>query len=183
MDAKVVRATASGKKVAENKTAVIDYSNISKGYVMVKYKVATKVKLKAQVKCPTGITYTYNLEPKKWATFPLSEGDGKYQVTVFTNISGNSYATTVSANFQAKMNNARAPFLMANQFVDYTSSTKFNFEFWEHFVENFNLHVLCLGSPGQYLLDIGLSNSQIFCNRLLRAKLHIQRADKILECF
>lgn len=124
IDAKVVRATASGKKVAENKTAVIDYSNISKGYVMVKYKVATKVKLKAQVKCPTGITYTYNLEPKKWATFPLSEGDGKYQVTVFTNISGNSYATTVSANFQAKMNNARAPFLMANQFVDYTSSTK-----------------------------------------------------------
>ena len=57
-DAKVIRAKASGQAMNENSQMIIDYSNISKGYVMVKYKQSTKVKLKAQVACPTGITYT-----------------------------------------------------------------------------------------------------------------------------
>ena len=35
-DAKVIRAKASGKAVNENSQMIIDYSNISKGYVMVK---------------------------------------------------------------------------------------------------------------------------------------------------
>lgn len=123
-DAKVIRAKASGKAVNENCQMIIDYSNISNGYVMVKYKKATKVKLKAQVACPTGITYTYNLTAKKWATFPLSEGDGTYKVTVFTNVSGNSYSMVGSQSFQVKMKDALAPFMMANQFVDYSSNTK-----------------------------------------------------------
>ena len=84
---------------------------------------AVPAKLKAQVACPTGITYTYNLTAKKWATFPLSEGDGEYKVTVHTNMSGNSYATVGSQSFKVELDDSRSPFLMANQFVDYTSST------------------------------------------------------------
>lgn len=123
-DAKVILAKASGKTVQENEKMVIDYSNTSKGYVMAKYKQSTKSKLKAQVACPTGVTYTYNLTAQKWATFPLSEGDGKYTVTVFINVSGNSYATAGSQSFQVTMQNPRSPFLMSNQFVNYNSSTK-----------------------------------------------------------
>ena len=123
VDAKVILPKASGKAVNENSQMVIDYSNIDKGYVMVKYKQDTKVKLKAQVACPTGVTYTYNLKAKRWATFPLSEGNGNYKVTVFTNISGNSYATAGSQSFTAKIKDPLSPFLTANQFVDYTSST------------------------------------------------------------
>lgn len=122
-DAKVVLPKASGKAVNENDQVVIDYSNTDQGYVMVKYKKSTKVKLKAQVSCPNGTTYTYNLTPQKWATFPLSEGEGNYKVTVFTNISGNSYATAASQTVKAKFKNSLAPFLTANQFVDYTGST------------------------------------------------------------
>lgn len=122
-DAKVVLPRASGKVVNENAQMVIDYSNTDQGYVMVKYKKSTKVKLKAQVACPNGTTYTYNLSPQKWATFPLSEGEGTYKVTVFTNISGSSYATVGSQSFKAKFKNSLAPFLTANQFVDYTGST------------------------------------------------------------
>ncbi len=123
-DAKVIRGKASGTAVTENDQMVIDYSNITKGYVMVKYKKSTDVKLKAQVKCPTGIAYTYNLTAKKWSTFPLSEGDGEYKVTVYTNISGNTYATAGSQSFNAQITDGRTPFLMANQFVNYTSNTK-----------------------------------------------------------
>lgn len=123
-DAKVTKGQASGKAVEENSQMVIDYSNISNGYVMVKYKQATSVKLKAQLACPTGVTYTYNLVAQKWATFPLSEGDGTYKVTVYTNISGTQYATAGSTTFKAKMKDPLSPFKMTNQFVDYTSSTK-----------------------------------------------------------
>ena len=123
-DAKVIHGQASGKAVEENDQMVIDYSNMDKGYVMIKYKQATKVKLKAQVGCPTGVTYTYNLTPQQWATVPLSEGNGQYKVTVFTNISGNSYATAGSTTIKVKLSNSLSPFLMANQFVDYTASTK-----------------------------------------------------------
>lgn len=125
LQAKVIRAQAPGKKVArsKDKASVIDYSNISKGYVVAKYNKSTKSKLKAQVKCPNGVTYTYNLPPKKWGMFPLSEGNGTYKVTMFKNVSGNSYSVLVSQSFKVKMTNTRAPFLMANSFVDYTTNT------------------------------------------------------------
>lgn len=123
-DAKIVHGQASGKAVEENDQMVIDYSNVNKGYVMVKYKEATKVKLKAQVSCPTGVTYTYNLKAQQWATFPLSEGTGQYKVTVFTNISGIRYATAGSATISVKLKDSLLPFLMANQFVDYSANTK-----------------------------------------------------------
>lgn len=123
-DAKVVHGQAAGKAVEENDQMVIDYSNADKGYVMVKYKEATKVKLKAQVACPTGVTYTYNLSPQQWSTFPLSEGNGQYKVTVFTNISGIRYATAGSATISVKLKDSLSPFLMANQFVDYSANTK-----------------------------------------------------------
>ena len=123
-DAKVIAPKASGKTVNENEQMVIDYSNSDKGYVMVKYKKSTKVKLKAQVKCPTGNTYTYNLTPKKWASFPFSEGNGTYKVSVFVNLSGNSYATAGSQEIQVNMKDPMSPFLTSSQYVNYTSSTK-----------------------------------------------------------
>ena len=43
---------ASGTKVQSNAKAVIDYSNIADGYVMVKYTAATSQKLKVIVKGP-----------------------------------------------------------------------------------------------------------------------------------
>lgn len=126
LQAKVIRAQAPGKKVAtsKDKSAIIDYSNITQGYVVAKYNKSTKSRLKAQVKCPTGVTYTYNLTPKKWGMFPLSEGNGTYKVTVFKNVSGNSYSTCVSQSFKVKMTNSKAPFLMANTFVNYTKNTQ-----------------------------------------------------------
>lgn len=123
-DAKVIHGQASGKAVEENTQMVIDYSNIDKGYVMVKYKQATKVKLKAQVTCPNSVTYTYNLKAQQWETLPLSEGNGQYKVSIFTNISGTQYATAGSKTFTANIKDPLSPFLMANQFVDYSANTK-----------------------------------------------------------
>lgn len=121
---KVILPVASGKKVEENSDMVIDYSNTDKGYVMVKYKKSTSVKLKAQVTGNSKTTYTYNLTAKKWAAFPLSDGDGSYKVCVFKNISGTSYATVGSVTFKADLEDPKAPFMTANQYVNYDSDSK-----------------------------------------------------------
>lgn len=115
---------ASGKQVKKTDKAIIDYSNTTDGYVMVQYTASTTKKLKAQVKGPSGTTYTYNLTSGVWATFPLSDGNGSYKVTVYENISGTKYSTVTSVTFTAKLKNEFAPFLMPNQYVNFNSSSK-----------------------------------------------------------
>lgn len=120
----VIVPAASGEKVKENDSAIIDYSNVAQGYVMVQYKKETDEKLKAQVKTPNGLTYTYTLLPKEWAAFPLTEGDGKYKITVYRNVSGSSYATECTKTVKAELEDEMLPFLTANQYVNYTEDTK-----------------------------------------------------------
>lgn len=112
---------ASGTQTKENGKAVIDYSNTKDGYVMVKYTASTSKRLKAQLKGPS-TTYTYNITAGKWETFPLSDGNGSYQVIVYENISGSKYSTVLSASFTASMTDEFAPFLRPNQYVDYENA-------------------------------------------------------------
>ncbi len=115
---------ASGTEVEDNTQSVIDFSNVKDGYVMVKFKEKTNKKVKAQVQGPAGDTYTYTLRSGQFEVLPLTEGNGSYQVTVFLNTSGNSYATVNSASFKVNMSDAFAPYLRPNQYVNYNKSTK-----------------------------------------------------------
>lgn len=103
---------------AQNERAVIDYSNAGNGKVMVNFTGAAGGRLKVQVAAPA-ITYTYDLPPGVWTTFPLSEGNGNYKVTVYENVSGTKYATVLSSSFQVTLSSELAPFLGPNQYVDY----------------------------------------------------------------
>ena len=118
-----VSAVPSGTAVKENKWSVIDYSNAADGYVMVQYTQVSQQRLKVQVKGPA-TTYTYNLEPQKWAAFPLSDGNGAYQITVYQNVSGSKYAAVLSASLTVQLKDEFAPFLHANQYVDYDHAPK-----------------------------------------------------------
>ena len=113
---------ASGISVSESEEAVIDYSNIIDGYVMAQYKVKTDKKLKVQVKGPT-TTYTYTIHPGLWNTFPLSDGSGSYQVSVFRNVEDSKYATVQSVSFEIELEDEFAPFLRPNQYVNYGNAT------------------------------------------------------------
>lgn len=123
-DMQVILPQATDQKTEKNELMVIDYSNAEKGYVMVQYLEKAEEKLKAQVKCPGDITYTYTIRPQVWAAFPLSEGDGDYKITVFRNTSGKSYATVGSVNISVTLEDPMLPFLTANQYVNYTEDTK-----------------------------------------------------------
>lgn len=112
---------APGIAEERNENAVIDYSNISDGYVMVQYLKDTDKKIKAQVH-GTEETYSYTLEPQKWTAFPLSEGNCDYRVSVFENVSGSKYAQVLSCTFSVELSDEFGPFLRPNQYVNYAEA-------------------------------------------------------------
>ena len=114
---------APGIWAEENEKAVIDYSNISDGYVMVKYKAETDKSLRCQLKYSLD-TYTFVLKPGEWAVLPLGNGSDTYKAIVYENIEGSKYSAVLSASFTAALSNEFAPFLRPNQYVDYAGASK-----------------------------------------------------------
>lgn len=119
----ILEAIPSGTAFASCEEAQIDYSHTEDGYVMARYTSATDKRLKVLVKGPA-TTYSYNLEPDSWTTFPLSDGNGTYQVGVYKNITDAKYATVLTADFSAALQDEFAPFLRPNQYVNYTHAPK-----------------------------------------------------------
>lgn len=114
----LLEPTAPGQLQETCSEAVVDYSNTADGYVMVCYTGETDKRLKVQVKGPT-TTYTYNLPRGEWAVFPLSDGNGTYQVAVYRNSQGSKYAAVMTARFDVTLTDEFAPFLRPNQYVNY----------------------------------------------------------------
>ena len=77
---------ADGTATASNDVAVIDYSHMSDGYVCANY-TGTCPKVKLRITGPDTVVYTYDLHGGGYETFPLSSGDGYYDVTIYENIS------------------------------------------------------------------------------------------------
>ncbi len=113
---------ASGRLTAQNAKAVIDYSNTGDGYVMVRYTAATQKRLKVIVQGPTEVKYQYNVNWDEWTVFPLSDGNGQYEVTVYENTTGSKYAAVLSKRFSVALEDEFAPFLRPNQYVNYTDA-------------------------------------------------------------
>lgn len=114
---------ASGELEAKNEKILIDYSNTSDGYIMVKRLSEDTNRIKIQVKGPT-TTYTYDLTGTEWKTFPLSDGNGNYQVTGCENVEDNKYAIILSADMSVEMENEFAPFIRPNEYVNYADAEK-----------------------------------------------------------
>lgn len=114
---------ASGTAVKKNEKAIIDYSNVTDGYVMARFTASSDKRLVAQTAGPS-TTYTYNLTAGEWATFPLSDGNGTYKVTVLENVADKKYAVVLSVSIQVTLEDEFAPFLRPNQYVDYETAPK-----------------------------------------------------------
>jgi len=116
-----VNAEAAGVLVKENDRAQIDYSHTESGYVMVRYTAETDKRLKVQLKGPA-TKYTYNLPAGEWEVFPISDGNGEYQIGIYQNVEGNKYAAVLSLTTTVTLENEFAPFLHSNQYVDYDAA-------------------------------------------------------------
>lgn len=110
--------SADGSVTYGNGKATIDASNISQGYVMVKYS-GGKERIKIQIS-KDATTYTYDLNARDaYEVFPFSEGNGSYTVKVFENVSGNQYAQICSQTVNVSLADQFLPFLYPNQFVNF----------------------------------------------------------------
>ncbi|MCR5404382.1 MAG: transglutaminase-like domain-containing protein [Butyrivibrio sp.] len=115
---------ASGETVYENEFAHLDASNISEGYVVIKY-TGTCPKVKLQITGPDQTRYTYNLTTSAPTdeVFPLQAGNGEYMINVFENIEATRYSQVFSQMVDVNLSNDYLPFLYPNQYCNFTSDS------------------------------------------------------------
>ena len=116
---------ATGETVYENDYAHLDASNVSEGYVVIRY-TGQSPKVKLQITGPNSTTYTYNLtaDVPTDEVFPLQSGNGDYMINVFENIEGTQYSEAFSQLVTVNITNEFSPFLYPNQYVNFTSSNQ-----------------------------------------------------------
>ncbi len=114
--------TASGTATDGNELATIDYSNASEGYIMVNY-LGSNPKVKLQITGPNAVTYTYNIV-NGWAAFPLTSGDGAYEISVCENIEEKKYAIAFKTSLSLSGISTFGPYLHPNQYVNYNQNCK-----------------------------------------------------------
>ena len=115
--------TASGETCYGDDSVSIDASNISDGYVMVRYTGHSE-KAKAQITIPDGTVYTYTIKGSDYNTFPLTGGNGDYTLKVYEWVVDNSYALAFSQDLSVSLNDEFKPFLYPNQYVWFTGDSQ-----------------------------------------------------------
>lgn len=120
----VLTPEAPGTVTYGNNYAVIDASHTDQGYLMVRYQQGETARIKVQVTRTGGTTYTYNLAADgAYDVFPLTQGDGDYQVSIYRNVEGTRYALVLGQSVSVKLADPLLPFLYPNQYVDFNANS------------------------------------------------------------
>lgn len=114
---------ADGIAETHNDVAVIDYSHAEDGYICANY-TGSCPKVKIRVTGPDAIVYTYDLHGNGYEVFPLSSGNGSYEITIYENISGTNYSTCLYEKISVALKDAFSPFLYPNQYVNFSAGSK-----------------------------------------------------------
>ncbi|MBQ3424135.1 MAG: hypothetical protein IJH38_02920 [Clostridia bacterium] len=114
---------SSGTDVKSDGKLVVDASHMDQGYVMCCVASPTDHRLKVRVVF-NGAQLTYDLESTgEYEVFPLQLGSGKYEFSLFENVSGTKYSAQGKITLSAKLVDENAAFLVPNQYVDYVRTT------------------------------------------------------------
>lgn len=119
--AKVLMPTAPGTQTCVSGAAILDFSNVSSGYVMLKY-IGDNPKVRFRVTTPAGVNYTYYVTNYgSFMAYPLSCGDGSYAFAVYEAVSAqdNLYSKTLSKSISVTITNEFSPFLYPNYYVNF----------------------------------------------------------------
>lgn len=112
----------TGEVYLQENGVTIDTSNLSEGYVMVRYE-GDAGRAVAQVE-KVGVTYTYELNVNgEWEVLPLSEGNGSYTITVLEHVHDQMFAILLSTTVDVTLRHHTLPFLHPNQFVNFHSGS------------------------------------------------------------
>ena len=123
--------TAPGTEVVKNTNGWIDYSNTSDGYITVAYTGGSGKRAKCRIE---KILFGKSADKPLLlcdlpgdgtpVVLPLTDGDGKYLVSVYQQINGNNYGLIVRLEQNVSLRTEYAPFLYPTQLMNYTQSSQ-----------------------------------------------------------
>ncbi|MBQ9300785.1 MAG: hypothetical protein IJ214_09760 [Clostridia bacterium] len=115
---------ATGQDVKKNGKMKLDVSYTSNGYFMAAVQSKNKHKLKLRV-VKSGETLTYDLNGNgDYEVFPLQLGNGKYEISLYENVSGKKYSQEGKVTISVSLKASTIPFLGPNQYVNYTRASE-----------------------------------------------------------
>ncbi len=122
--AEVLMPEATGKKVQKDGKLLVDSSNCSEGYIMVRTKKDNK-RMKLRITMGgSSLNYDINSDGN-FEVFPLQFGRVPYTVTLWRNVEGKKYKEVGKVVVQPKdMTDELRCFLYPNQYVNYTADTE-----------------------------------------------------------
>lgn len=120
----VLFASAQGTRKAESGSMIVDISNASKGYIMVKSKMTTTKDLKLRIIYEGRTTYTYNLpNDGQYHCYPLQRGKGTYDVVLYVQVKGTTYNQQSARSVNANIRDNLSVFLHPNLYAWYTKDS------------------------------------------------------------
>lgn len=121
--ARVLTPEAPGKKTLGSSPLILDISNQDQGYLTAESD-SDDSRMNIQLTTPSGVVYSYFLEPDEQTVLPFSEGSGEYLITCYQQVDGNQYAALYTETLTIKLQNEFLPFLYPNQYVDFSSKSE-----------------------------------------------------------
>ena len=114
---------ASGAVTCGNEVVTIDTSNTKDGYLCVKY-VGTCPKVKLILTGPDDYKCTYDISGGSYEAFPLTAGNGSYNIGIYENIVDTSYSTCFTTSVDVTLTDEFTPYLRPIQYCNYTENSK-----------------------------------------------------------
>lgn len=121
----IITPTADGVKVYSNDDALIDASNSSHGYLMIRLKKAMSGSYRILVNADDiNVRYTFQLNSSgNYEVIPLTEGNGKYTVNVLKVTSAGKGTVMFKQSLSVSVADSFLPFLTPNQFCMYDAGS------------------------------------------------------------
>lgn len=119
---KVLTPVAAGENVIGSDVCSIDISNVSEGYIVVRY-TGDSSKVKLQLSGNGQTTYTYNITSDDEVVIPLSSGDGEYSINLYESLGNDQYISAFADTFPVEIKNVFGPFLYPNQYVMFNADS------------------------------------------------------------
>lgn len=121
----IITPTADRVKVYSNDDALIDASNSSQGYLMIRLKKAMSGSYRILVNADDiNVRYTFQLNSSgNYEVIPLTEGSGKYTVNVLKVTSAGKGTVMFKQSLSVSVADSFLPFLTPNQFCMYDAGS------------------------------------------------------------
>lgn len=115
---------ADGQAVLEDGKLVVDASHAADGYCMVRVDGDGSGRCKLRVQLGKKKVPEYDLtDDGEWTVIPFQLGEGTYTITLFKRAS-KGYTTGGKLKVDVELTDENAPFLVPNQYVNYTADTQ-----------------------------------------------------------